>query len=223
LKGESESEVEIKIPNSEYAIDDRIPTREGYEFLGWSITQTLVEGAKLLTNANGDKIQVDTLKEKSNRLYAQWRKLKEVTFTVEKRVTGSMGEHDRKFEFTYSIRKGNDETSNGDFSLKSGEKYAQIPPVAEGYTIVIQETSVTGYTTTITSDNVQNASSTTGEFSYTVTKDSAVDSATVTYTNSKDMVAPMGVTTNWLTSALMLFAGFGMAVVMLLTGKRRKI
>ena len=32
----------------------------------------------------GDKIQVDTLAEESNVIYAQWRKLKEVAFTVEK-------------------------------------------------------------------------------------------------------------------------------------------
>ena len=55
-----------------------------------------------------------------------------------------------------------------------------------------------------------------------VTKDSS-DAIKVTYTNSKTMVTPTGVTTNGMTSILMLLAGLGMAVVMLLTGKRRKI
>ena len=210
--------IEIAIPNSEYEIDDRIPTREGYEFLGWSITEEIAAGAALLTN--GDKIQVDTLDENSNVIYAQWRKLKEVTFTVEKLVDGNMGDHNKEFEFTYSIWKGNEKLSEDKFKLSDGNENS-ILNIAEGYTIVIQETSITGYTTTIDA-TVDNASSETGKFSYTVTKDSS-DAIKVTYTNSKTMVTPTGVTTDWLSSILMLFAGLGMAVVMLLTGKRRKI
>ena len=210
--------IEIAIPNSEYEIDDRIPTREGYEFLGWSITEEIAAGAALLTN--GDKIQVDTLDENSNVIYAQWRKLKEVTFTVEKLVDGNMGDHNKEFEFTYLIWKGNEKLSEDKFKLSDGNENS-ILNIAEGYTIVIQETSITGYTTTIDA-TVDNASSETGKFSYTVTKDSS-DAIKVTYTNSKTMVTPTGVTTNGMTSILMLLAGLGMAVVMLLTGKRRKI
>ena len=211
--------IEIAIPNSEYEIDDRIPTREGYEFLGWSITEEIAAGGTLLTK--GDKIQVDTLAEESNVIYAQWRKLKEVTFTVEKLVDGNMGDHNREFEFKYSIiDKEGAEKDSDTFKLKSSVS-TELPKVAEGYTIVIQETSVTGYTTTIGA-TVDNASSEAGKFSYTVTKDSS-DAIKVTYTNSKTMVTPTGVTTNGMTSILMLLAGLGMAVVMLLTGKRRKI
>ena len=211
--------IEIAIPNSEYEIDDRIPTREGYEFLGWSITEEIAAGAALLTK--GDKIQVDTLNEDSNVIYAQWRKLKEVTFTVEKLVDGNMGDHNREFEFKYSIIDKEGAVKDSDtFKLKSSVS-TKLPKVAEGYTIVIQETSVTGYTTTIDA-TVDNASSEAGKFSYTVIKDSS-DAIKVTYTNSKTMVTPTGVTTNGMTSILMLLAGLGMAVVMLLTGKRRKI
>ena len=211
--------IEIAIPNSEYEIDDRIPTREGYEFRGWSITEEIAAGAALLTK--GDKIQVDTLAEDSNVIYAQWRKLKEVTFTVEKLVDGNMGDHNRKFEFEYSIIDKEGAVKGSDtFKLKSSVS-TELPKVAEGYTIVIQETSVTGYTTTIDA-TVDNASSEAGKFSYTVTKDSS-DDIKVTYTNSKTMVTPTGVTTNVMTSILMILAGLGMVVVMLLTGKRRKI
>lgn len=211
--------IEIAIPNSEYEIDDRIPTREGYELLGWSITKEIAAGGALLTK--GDKIQVDTLAEESNVIYAQWRKLKEVTFTVEKLVDGNMGDHNREFEFKYSIIDKEGAVKDSDtFKLKSSVS-TELPKVAEGYTIVIQETSVIGYTTTIDA-TVDNASSEAGKFSYTVTKDSS-DAIKVTYTNSKTMVTPTGVTTNGMTSILMLLAGLGMAVVMLLTGKRRKI
>ena len=211
--------IEIAIPNSEYEIDDRIPTREGYEFLGWSITKETAAGGALLTK--GDKIQVDTLAEESNVIYAQWRKLKEVTFTVEKLVDGNMGDHNREFEFKYSIIDKEGAVKDSDtFKLKSSVS-TELPKVAEGYTIVIQETSVTGYTTTIDA-TVDNASSEAGKFSYTVTQDSS-ENIKVTYTNSKTMVTPTGVATNGMTSILMLLAGLGMAVVMLLTGKRRKI
>ena len=169
----------------------------------------------------GDKIQVDTLAEESNVIYAQWRKLKEVTFTVEKLVDGNMGDHNREFEFKYSIIDKEGAVKDSDtFKLKSSVS-TELPKVAEGYTIVIQETSVIGYTTTIDA-TVDNASSEAGKFSYTVTKDSS-DAIKVTYTNSKTMVTPTGVTTNGMTSILMLLAGLGMAVVMLFTGKRRKI
>ena len=211
--------IEIAIPNSEYEIDDRIPTREGYEFLGWSITKEIAAGGALLTK--GDKIQVDTLAEESNVIYAQWRKLKEVTFTVKKLVDGNMGDHNREFEFKYSIIDKEGAVKDSDtFKLKSSVS-KELPKVAEGYTIVIQETSVIGYTTTIDA-TVDNASSEAGKFSYTVTKDNS-DAIKVTYTNSKTMVTPTGVATNGMTSILMLLAGLGMAVVMLLTGKRRKI
>lgn len=217
----------IKVPNEPYAIgsnsDDPAkndPTRDGYRFLGWSTNPTSAAGEKLLQK--NSKIQVDTIKEaKNNVLYAQWQKLKEVTFTVEKLVEGNMGEHNREFEFTYSIIDKEGAVKGSDtFKLKSSDS-TELPKVAEGYTIVIQETLATGYTTTINAD-VNNESKEAGKFSYMVTKDSS-DAIKVTYTNSKTMVTPTGVTTNGMTSILMLLAGLGMAVVMLLTGKRRKI
>ena len=59
-KGRSDA-IEIAIPNSEYEIDDRIPTREGYEFLAGVLQKRLQQEQPLLTK--GDKIQVDTLNE----------------------------------------------------------------------------------------------------------------------------------------------------------------
>lgn len=210
--------IDIKIPNSVYRIDSRIPVREGYEFLGWSIKKDVSEGETLLKENDG--IQVDTLDEETNYLYAQWRKLKEVTFTVEKLVDGNMGDHNKEFEFTYSIWKGNEKLSEGTFKLRDGNENS-IPNITEGCTVEIQEILVTGYTTMINA-GVDNESDETGKFSYTVTKNSE-ENITVQYTNSKTMVTPTGVTTNGMASILMLLAGLGMAVVMLLTGKRRKI
>ena len=212
--------IDIKIPNSVYRIDNRIPVRDGYEFLGWSIKKDVSEGETLLKVNDG--IQVDTLAEETNYLYAQWRKLKEVTFTVEKLVDGNMGDHNKEFEFTYSIWKGNEKLSEGTFKLSDGNENS-IPNITEGCTVEIQEILVTGYTTTINASVTnENESDETGKFSYTVAKNSE-ENITVQYTNSKTMVTPTGVATNGMTSILMLLAGLGMAVVMLLTGRRRKI
>ena len=88
--------------------------------------------------------------------------------------------------------------------------------------MTITEKAADGYTTSyqIGTETERSGSS----CPYTVT-DQAVDGSQieVTFFNQKDGVAPTGVTTDWLSSILMLFAGFGMAVVMLFTGKRRKI
>ena len=45
----------------------------------------------------------------------------------------------------------------------------------------------------------------------------------VTFINTKEKVIPTGIVGGWIPFSLMLLAGLGMAVVMLLTGKRRKI
>ena len=88
--------------------------------------------------------------------------------------------------------------------------------------MTVTEKEANGYTTSYKiGTGVETAGST---CSYKVT-DQAVDGSQieVTFFNQKDEVAPTGVTTDWLSSILMLFAGLGMTVVMLLTGKRRKI
>ena len=68
--GPEDKIVKIDVPNSEYEIDYE-PERDGYDFLGWSKSPEPAEGETLLQV--GDIIQVDTLKEETNILYAQWQ------------------------------------------------------------------------------------------------------------------------------------------------------
>ena len=88
--------------------------------------------------------------------------------------------------------------------------------------MTVTEKVANGYTT---SYKIGTGAETAGSScSYTVTgQEEDRAQIEVTFFNQKDEVAPTGVTTDWLSSILMLFAGLGMAVVMLLTGKRRKI
>ena len=217
----------IKVPNEPYAIgsnsDDPAkndPTRDGYRFLGWSTNPTPAAGEKLLQK--NSKIQVDTIKEATNNvLYAQWQKLKEVSLNITKIVRGGFGNVNESFNFEYTIAGTGVTEKTETFTLTSG-KSKLLENIPEGATVTVTEKAANGYTTSykIGTDEEKAGSSCT----YTVTDQSEDGSQIeVTFFNQKDEVAPTGVTTDWLSSILMLLAGFGMAVVMLLTGKRRKI
>lgn len=217
----------ITIPNKPYLIgsnsDDpakKDPSREGYKFLGWSTIPNPAAGEKLLQKDSS--IQVDTIQENTdNVLYAQWQKLKEVSLNITKIVRGGFGNVNESFNFEYTIAGTGVTEKTGTFTLTSGNSKL-LENIPEGATVTVRENAANGYTTSykIGADEEKAGS----VCSYTVT-DQVEDGSQieVTFFNQKDEVAPTGVTTDWLSSILMLFAGLGMAVVMLLTGKRRKI
>lgn len=219
--------ITITVPNKPYSIGSDIddpakndPSREGYKFLGWSTTQNPAAGEKLLQKDSS--IQVDTIQENTdNVLYAQWQKLKEVSLNITKIVRGGFGNVNESFNFEYTITGTGVSEKTETFTLTSGHSKL-LGNIPEGATVTITETQANGYTT---SYKIGTDKETAGsECFYTVT-DQAEDGSRieVTFFNQKDEVAPTGVTTDWLSSILMLFAGLGMAVVMLFTGKRRKI
>lgn len=219
--------ITITVPNKPYLIGSDIddpakndPSREGYKFLGWSTTQNPAAGENLLQKDSS--IQVDTIQENTdNVLYAQWQKLKEVSLNITKIVRGGFGNVNESFNFEYTIAGTGVTEKTEKFTLTSG-KSKLLENIPEGATVTVTEKAANGYTT---SYKIGTGAETAGsECSYTVT-DQAEDGSRieVTFFNQKDEVAPTGVTTDWLSSILMLFAGLGMAVVMLFTGKRRKI
>ena len=217
----------ITIPNKPYSIgsnsDDPAkndPSREGYKFLGWSTQKIPAENDKLLKK--GEQIQVDTIQENTdNVLYAQWQKLKEVSLNITKIVRGGFGNVNESFNFEYTIAGAGVTEKTETFTLTSG-KSKLLENIPEGATVTVTEKVANGYTTSYkigTGAEIADSSC-----SYTVTgQEEDRAQIEVTFFNQKDEVAPTGVTTDWLSSILMLFAGLGMAVVMLLTGKRRKI
>lgn len=217
----------ITIPNKPYSIgsnsDDPAkndPSREGYKFLGWSTQKIPAENDKLLKK--GEQIQVDTIQENTdNVLYAQWKKLKEVSLNITKIVRGGFGNVNESFNFEYTIAGTGVTEKTETFTLTSG-KSKLLENIPEGATVTVTEKAANGYTT---SYKIGTGAETAGSScSYTVTgQEEDRAQIEVTFFNQKDEVAPTGVTTDWLSSILMLFAGLGMAVVMLLTGKRRKI
>ena len=125
------------------------------------------------------------------------------------------------FNFEYAIKGTGVTEKTGTFTLTSGNSNL-LENIPEGATVTVREMAANGYTT---SYKIGTGAETAGSScSYTVTgQEEDRAQIEVTFFNQKDEVAPTGVTTDWLSSILMLFAGLGMAVVMLLTGKRRKI
>ena len=131
-----------------------LPSRSGYEFLGWSKVQDATEA----TYKAGDKIIVDeTDAPTKNVLFAIWKQ-STVTLTVTKTVTGNFGDKSKAFQFSMQVDGGNsfELTANGTalangsqsdytFSLKHGESI-EIKGIPVGKKIVLAETNAEQYT-----------------------------------------------------------------------------
>lgn len=133
-----------------------LPTRPGYEFLGWSEDPKATETDKLYKA--GDQIIVDeTDAAAKNILYAIWKQ-STVTLKITKTVTGNFGDKSKAFQFSMQVDGGNsfELTANGTalakgsqsdytFSLKDGENIV-IEGMPVGKKIVLAETNAEQYT-----------------------------------------------------------------------------
>lgn len=133
-----------------------LPTRPGYEFLGWSEDPNAKETDKLYKA--GDQIVVDnTDAANENILYAIWKQ-STVTLKITKTVTGNFGDKSKAFQFSMQVDGGNsfELTANGTalaegsqsdytFSLKHGENIV-IEGMPVGKKIVLAETNAEQYT-----------------------------------------------------------------------------
>ena len=130
-----------------------LPTRPGYEFLGWSENPNATEA----TYKAGDKIIVDeTDATPKNILYAIWKQ-STVALKITKTVTGNFGDKNKEFQFSMKVDGGNsfelivngtalDNGSQSDytFSLKHGESI-EIKGIPVGKQIVLAETNADKY------------------------------------------------------------------------------
>ncbi len=131
-----------------------LPSRPGYEFLGWSENPNATEA----TYKAGDQIVVDaTDATTKNVLYAIWKQ-STVKLTVTKTVTGNFGDKSKAFQFSMQVDGGSsfELTAKGTalpkgkqsdyiFSLKDGENIV-IEGVPVGKKIVLAETNAEQYT-----------------------------------------------------------------------------
>lgn len=130
-----------------------LPTRPGYEFLGWSENPKATEA----TYKAGDQIVVDnTDAANENILYAIWKQ-STVALKITKTVTGNFGDKSKAFQFSMKVDGGNtfDLTVNGTalakgsqsdytFNLKHGESI-EIKGIPVGKQIVLAETNADKY------------------------------------------------------------------------------
>lgn len=131
-----------------------LPTRPGYEFLGWSENPNATEA----TYKAGDQIIVDeTDAAAKNILFAIWKQ-STVKLTVTKTVTGNFGDKSKAFQFSMQVDGGNSfkltakgtelpkgSQSDYTFSLKDGENIV-IEGMPVGKKIVLAETNAKQYT-----------------------------------------------------------------------------
>ncbi len=100
---------EIVTPNNQYEVKEIAtpPEGENWIFLGWCTKQSVSEDAPLIKVGDKIKIQVDTIDEENNILYAQWQKTG--TLTIEKKVEdlSDTGLAELKNEISFTISGGN--------------------------------------------------------------------------------------------------------------------
>ncbi|MDO4388823.1 MAG: InlB B-repeat-containing protein [Eubacteriales bacterium] len=166
---------------------------ENYRFVGWF---TDAECTNQLTNPVGAVIWIHEgnklipLKPENGFVevtyYAKF--VKQTKVTIEKQVTGNLGDKTREFEFQYSL----DGTKWSDtFKLKHGASFTTLEKLDVGATIYVREKAAAGYSTT--------ASHTSGDLDVADDDDykkvtvTVLDSDKVIFTNNKVTVPDTGV------------------------------
>ena len=212
--------VDIDVPNGEYTIKDftgeEAFSKEGYQFVGWTKEKDPQEGAQILKA--GDKIEVDTLEPENNVLYAQWKK--SVTITVKKLVSGTMGQVDGTFSFTYTIQDENGNQTE-EFALTSGGSYS-IENLEAGQTVIIKETSANtdGYKTYVYPENGQKPTETDDSYEIVIGEDT--QDMTIIFENYRQVTPPTGIRDNVIPFSMMLLTATAGTVWFGLFGRRKR-
>ncbi len=138
---------------------------------------------------SGNQVGVDVTDSEKNILYAQWREVKYYKVTIQKEVTGNMGDMNKDFDFTYTVSNGDikDTTDlSGSATLKNGGSVSF--EVRENSTVEVTETTTgDGYSTSYRI----NDSSSSVVIPATVT--SISEDTTIVFTNDKSMNNPTGI------------------------------
>lgn len=201
-----------------------LPTRPGYEFLGWSEDPKATETDKLYKA--GDQIIVDeTDTANENILYAIWKQ-STVTLTVTKTVTGNFGDKSKAFQFSMQVDGGNsvELTAKGTalprgsqsdyiFSLKDGENIV-IEGMPVGKKIVLAETNAEQYTVSF-NDTVET------NRNY-VNEKGLKENTTINVTNHRNVSPDTGVFVDSLPYILIIACVAGVAALFLIRRRKKR-
>ena len=201
-----------------------LPTRPGYEFLGWSEDPKAKETDKLYKA--GDQIIVDeTDATAKNILYAIWKQ-STVTLTVTKTVTGNFGDKSKAFQFSMQVDGGNSfelivngtalakgSQSDYTFSLKDGENIV-IEGMPVGKKIVLAETNAEQYTVSF-NDTVET------NRNY-VNEKGLKENTTIKVTNHRNVSPDTGVFVDSLPYILIIACVAGVAALFLIRRRKKR-
>lgn len=199
-----------------------LPTRPGYEFLGWSENPNATEA----TYKAGDQIVVDeTDATAKNILYAIWKQ-STVKLTVTKTVTGNFGDKSKAFQFSMQVDGGNSfeliangtalaqgSQSDYTFSLKDGENIV-IEGMPVGKKIVLAETNAEQYTVSF-NDTVET------NRNY-VNEKGLKENTTIKVTNHRNVSPDTGVFVDSLPYILIIACVAGAAALFLIRRRKKR-
>lgn len=182
------------------------------------ITQLLRDHNRIVPDEKAHASCDDTsvgagLTDKDFRIHVKVKKL-----TVEKIVGGNMGDTNQDFTFTggtiYDDSKN--EVKNG-FTLKHNK--SKTFKLKVNNTVSISETSVAGYETSYKVGDSSEVKSNT--YNYGKVEANSPDAVTVTYTNTKTIQPPNGITTTIAPYAIMVVLAAGAGVYFVYSRRRR--
>ncbi len=213
-----------------------LPTRPGYEFLGWSENPNATETDKLYKA--GDQIIVDeeTDATAKNILYAIWKQ-STVKLTVTKTVTGNFGDKTREFKFeitftdangkalrlvqtdkapTYSITS--DTTVGGEklTVLMKDKGEITLTNVPIGGTLVVTEIEASGYQT---SYKIGETESQEGNVARYIVPENG---GTITFINHRNVSPDTGVFVDSLPYILIITCVAGAAALFLIRRRKKR-
>lgn len=136
------------------------------------------------------------------------------TITLKKVVTGNMG--DKNQSFTFSATKA----TLGETSLKDSGTTTITAKVGETVTITEDDYTSDGYTTTAEGVTGGTYNENTHSYTFTVTKDMS-ESTIITFTNTKTIQPPNGITTTIAPYAIMVVLAAGAGVYFVYSRRRR--
>ena len=137
------------------------------------------------------------------------------TITLKKVVTGNMGDKDRSFNFSAT------KATLGETSLKDSGTTTITAKVGETVTIREADYTSAGYTTTASATNdVKDGKYEDHSYTFTVTKDMNTNTV-ITFTNTKTIQPPNGITTTIAPYAIMVVLAAGAGVYFVYSRRRR--
>lgn len=175
-----------------------------------------VEGYVVATTKNNDSGTISKGETKTATFTNSYTP-SNCTITLKKVVAGNMGDTNKEFKFSVS---GGNATITKD-TLKDDEETTITAKVGEKVTITEDDYTSAGYTTTASATNdVKDGKYEDHSYTFTVTKDMNTNTV-ITFTNTKTIQPPNGITTTIAPYAIMVVLAAGAGVYFVYSRRRR--